>query len=392
MSAHLSASCGNHLALSRKPAQKTSSFPVKGRRVVVVDDKENVRSMLRDVLQAHGIEVQLAHDGSSALTLIRERRPDLILSDINMEGLDGYELLEHVRQDPAIAQLPFVLMTGKADLRGMRNGMSLGADDYLPKPFSVTELIEVIKRRLERNEALQLEAESRMSSLRTSITHMLPHELLTPLNGIIGVATLLETGEASNEDLVSYSEMLKESGERLHRVILNFLTLAQLELLAHDPERRAQLGEEETPSDGEWLTALAADLAAKWNRRSDLSLSLAPLRLRIPRKNLAKAVSELLDNAFKFSPPGTPVILACEPADGAAAILVRDSGRGMRREHIESIGAFQQFDRKLHEQQGTGLGAIIARRIAELHGGSLAIESEPGRGATAILRIPLREP
>src|SRR5688572_18250669 len=121
------------------PAKKTvsakSPVSVQGRRILVVDDKENVRAMLRDILQAHGLEVHLANDGIAALASIREKRPALILSDINMAGLDGYELLEQVRQDPVTAQLPFVLMTGKADLRGMRNGMSLGADDYLPKPF-----------------------------------------------------------------------------------------------------------------------------------------------------------------------------------------------------------------------------------------------------------------
>jgi signal transduction histidine kinase len=345
--------------------------------------------MLRDVLQSHGIEVQLAPDGFSALDLIRSQRPDLILSDINMEGIDGYELLEQVRQDPTLAQLPFVLMTGKADLRGMRNGMSLGADDYLPKPFSMSELIEVIKRRLERHEALHLEAESRMSSLRNSITQMLPHELLTPLNGIIGVASLLEIGDVSNEDLATYGEMLKESGDRLHRLILNFLTLAQLELLAHDPARLQTLRAEETSIHGSWLSTQADELAAKWNRAGDLVLSLAPLRLRIPQQDLAKAISELLDNAFKFSTPGTPVVLICEPHGDAANLVVRDSGRGMRAEHLENIGAFQQFDRKLHEQQGTGLGLAIAKRIVELHGGAFAVESATDVGTTARLRIPV---
>jgi signal transduction histidine kinase len=377
------------------PAKKTvsekSPVSVQGRRILVVDDKENVRAMLRDILQAHGLEVHLANDGIAALTSIRERRPDLILSDINMAGLDGYELLEQVRQDPVTAQLPFVLMTGKADLRGMRNGMSLGADDYLPKPFSMAELLGVIKRRLERQDALALEAESRMDLLRNSITMMLPHELLTPLNGIIGVATLLEGGDATADDLDSFSEILRESGDRLHRLILNFLTLARLELLANDPIKRSQLRTEECSTGGAWIQSLATGIAERWKRPGDLQLDLAPLRLGISRQDLGKTLSELLDNAFKFSDPTTPVALICEAAAGVGKLTVRDEGRGMKPDHLDKIGAFQQFDRKLYEQQGTGLGATIAKRLVELQGGSFVIQSAIGEGTTVSLSLPLRD-
>src|SRR5262249_41008148 len=113
-------------------------------------------------------------------------------------------------------------------------------------------------------------------------------------------------------------------------------------------------------------------------REGDLKLEVKPGELLIPAENLKKIVEELVDNAFKFSEPGKPVRVSTEMADATFHLVVQDHGRGMSAEHVAKIGPHMQFDRKTFEQQGAGLGLIIAKRLTELLGGRMTLESKPG--------------
>lgn len=123
-------------------------------------------------------------------------------------------------------------------------------------------------------------------------------------------------------------------------------------------------------------------------RAADLQLQLAITPVPMSEEYFSKVVGELTHNAFKFSPPGTPVILELAATPEAVVFSVSDKGRGFSREEIAKVGAFMQFERKTHEQQGLGLGLTIARRLTELHGGTLIIESESGLGTKVTVKLP----
>src|SRR5512135_337832 len=124
------------------------------KRILVIDDEEWLREMVRLALTQKGYDVLEAGNGVDGVDMARRELPDLILCDVNMQKMDGYLTLSVLRNEPSTAAIPFILMTGLADNAGMRHGMELGADDYLPKPFSIEELFAAVEARLKKAQAL----------------------------------------------------------------------------------------------------------------------------------------------------------------------------------------------------------------------------------------------
>ena len=167
------------------------------KRILVIDDEEWLREMVHIALAQKGFDVVEAENGAVGIDKARKELPDLILCDVNMEKVDGYLTLSSLRNEPATAAIPFILMTGLADNAGMRHGMELGADDYLPKPFTIEELYAAVEARLKKAQALRQEAEKKLADLRDNISLMLPHELRTPLNGILAYGEILAAEAAT---------------------------------------------------------------------------------------------------------------------------------------------------------------------------------------------------
>jgi two-component system, sensor histidine kinase and response regulator len=361
------------------------------KKILVIDDEEWLREMVQMALQQRGYDVIEAENGAIGIEKARSERPDLILCDVNMEKVDGYLALSSLRNEPATAAIPFILMTGLADNAGMRHGMELGADDYLPKPFSIEGLYAAVEARLKKAQALREAAESKLADLRDNLSLMLPHELRTPLNGILAYGEILAADAATLPpgEIAEMGQVIHESGKRLERLIENFLIYAQMELLSADPQKVAGLRRQRTPFPSRLIAERARSQAEQANRTSELVLELQDVPVPMAGEYLSKVVDELVQNAFKFSKPGTGVRVELSETPTAVLLSISDRGRGFSHEHITKVGAYMQFDRKLHEQQGLGLGLTIARRLTELHGGTLTIKSENTAGTTVTMRLPI---
>lgn len=367
-------------------------------KILVVDDEDWLREMIRLALAQRGFEVIEAADMLSGVTAANAQLPDLILSDVNMDKAGaGYTLLAKLRENPATAAIPFILMTGLADAAGMRQGMALGADDYLPKPFKIDELYAAVEARLKKVKTVRDQAEQKLSNLRKQISFALPHELRTPLNGIISNAELL-AGHAEFPlpagEIAVMGQEISQSGMRLERLLENFLAYAQIELLATDPQGVSELRQGRILKPSEAVKTIASQVAERAGRLSDLVVdsASAPLALGIGEDYFKKIVTELVQNAFKFSDAGSSVRVRLAVVGGEMELSVRDSGRGFSTEQIQRIGAYVQFERKMQDAEGLGLGLVIAKKLAELHGGSLAIKSDQGDGATVIVKFPVAKP
>ena len=155
------------------------------KKILVIDDEEWLREMIQLALQQRGFEVIEAANGADGIEMARKELPDLILCDVNMGKVDGYLTLSSLRNEAPTAAIPFILMTGLADNASMRHGMELGADDYLPKPFTTEGLYAAVEARLKKSQTVRDEAERKLAHLRDNISLMMPHEMRTPLNGII---------------------------------------------------------------------------------------------------------------------------------------------------------------------------------------------------------------
>ena len=364
------------------------------KKILVIDDEEWLRDMVRLALRQRGYEVIQAENGSTGIEAARKELPDLILCDVNMERVDGYLTLSALRSEPTTASIPFILMTGLADQAGMRHGMELGADDYLPKPFSIDALYGAVEARIKKAQALRQAAEKKLADLRDNISLMLPHEMRTPLNGILAYGEILaaEAVSLSPAEVSEMGQVIYDSGKRLERLIENFLIYAQIELISADSLKLHALRKEQTEYPALLVAEHARMQARLAKRNDDLTLELTDHTIPILADYLSKIVDELTQNAFKFSNPGTPVQVAMITPPGSVVLRFTDHGRGFSAENIAKIGAYMQFDRKVHEQQGLGLGLVIAKRLTELHGGTLTVQSVPEVATTISVKLPQSEP
>jgi signal transduction histidine kinase len=360
-------------------------------KILIIEDDAALRMMVQRALRNEGYEVHAAQDGVEGTVSAKSKLPDLILCDVRMDKLDGYGTLEALRKDPATCAIPFILMTGQADYAGMRQGMELGADDYLPKPFTVPELTAAVRARLSKATVLKQQADKRLAELRVNISCSLPHEMRTPLNGIIGFSEMIVSDYDSlpADDVISMAKAINDSAKRLHRLIENTLLYAQLELATGDESRMAAFRRGFVEDVARTVERTARQRASTANRPADLHLTLTSSPAGIAAEHLARVLDELLDNAFKFSTSGKAVFVTVESVPPNVRLSIKDSGRGMKPEYLTEIGAYMQFERKFFEQQGSGLGLTIAKRLTELHGGTLTLRSEPGVGTEIVIDLPV---
>ena len=342
-------------------------------------------------LQARGFQTLAANDGVAGLDMAKKHVPDMIICDIQMPQLNGYETLAALRQDPVTAAIPFIFLTGLADRKQVRQGMGLGADDYLTKPFSVPELMTAVNARLEKQAAVQRRSDKKLEDLRGNIGMALPHELLTPLNGILGFASIMmdEGVVFEPREIRDFAHNIQISALRLHRLIENFIIYSEIELTKSDPKKVQELRQNGQTLTREVITGVAREKAATAARQDDLRLDVQEGYVAMAGSYFKRILEELVDNAFKFSKKGTPVVIAAGVSEARFTLSISDRGRGMTAQQIADIGAHMQFERRFYEQQGVGLGLIIAKRLAELHGGDLLIESTPGEQSTVQMFLPL---
>jgi two-component system, sensor histidine kinase and response regulator len=360
-------------------------------RILLIDDEQAYRQTISNILRHAGYHVFEAGDGEGGIEIAQHETVDLIISDVMMEKLDGFAVIDRLRMDPATCTIPFILMTGLADNESRRRGMSLGADDFLVKPFTSLELMTAIETRLARHKEMIMDAERKLVQLRSSITLALPHELRTPLASILGFSEIIsdESGKLPASELAHFGKLIQQSAKRLQRLLENFSLYAQLEVMSTDPKKVGNLRNIQLPITSDLLRILCGTIAAIYRREADLTLDLSEATVPMSGQFLRKVCEELIDNAFKFSEAGNEVTVRSGQSGKKFVLSVEDRGRGMTPRQLASTGAYVQFERRFHEQQGTGLGLIIAKKLVEIHGGTVEFVATAGGGLTAIAEIPL---
>ena len=350
------------------------------KRILVIEDDASVRQVIVEALRTRGWRSLEAVDGEEGLHKVAAELPDMVLCDIQMPKLDGYGVLRGIRQNGALATVPFVFLTGHGDKPMMRQAMELGADDFIVKPFTIAELLAAVDARFQKQTILEETADKRMHALRETLRFALPHELVTPLNTILGFAgLLLENSGARDGHVREFASHIKEAGERLRGLIEKFIVYAQIELAITDSQQRESFTSRTPAAIAEVIGMIAHRVATEEKRESDLKLELEKIEHRIAPAHLERLVRELVENACRFSPPGSAIDVSSRRSADAFELAVSDHGRGFTPEQIGQVRANIQFDRNLTEQQGSGLGLAICRRLAELYSGALEIQSVAGK-------------
>ncbi len=357
------------------------------KKVLIIDDTPEVCQVIEETLGMFGFATFSAEDGEAGVAIAREQLPDLIICDINMPRVDGYATLKRIREHETTATIPFIFLSGVVDRPNVRRGMEMGADDYLTKPFTPSELLAAVNARLEKKAEIERRSDQRLDELRGRMTLALPHELRTPLNGIMGLANILIEDHARlrPEEILESATYINDSAKRLSRLIENFLAYTQLELMAKDARKIVAQATATFTSVQAMAVDTVREVAQRFGRESDLHVEVAPGTVAGIPDNLRKIVEEIADNAFKFSDPGSPVRVAGRLDTGHYCLEIANEGRGMTAQQINAIAPHVQFEREKFEQQGAGLGLCIARRLCDLNGVRLDIASQPGRDLKAKL-------
>ncbi|NOT08418.1 MAG: response regulator [Gemmatimonadales bacterium] len=357
---------------------------VRDTRVLIADDNNDLRTFLTSLLAPH-YEVEAVADGLQALAAIRARKPDLVLSDVMMPGLDGLGLVQALRAHEDTRTLPVILLSARAGQEASLEGLSAGADDYLAKPFTSQELLARVRTHLtmaRAREALNAELRHANEELK-AFSYSVSHDLRAPLQTIDGFSQLLLDRHAQSLDDKGrhYLNRVRDGAQHMGELIEDLLQLSRVSMA----------GLQRSTVD---ISALAKTVGAELMRKDpnrSLSLSIqAGLSAEADGGLVRILLDNLLGNAWKFTAkaPEARIELGMELLDGRETFVVRDNGAGFDMAEADKL--FQPF-RRLHSESefpGTGIGLATVRRIVERHGGQVWGEGVPGSGASIFFTLP----
>jgi len=364
------------------------------KRILVVEDHDLLLLAIRDILEVEGYEVITGVDGLDGLEKMKEFPPDLIVADISMPRMDGYQFFEAVRERPEWVLIPFIFLTARAEREDRLKGKSMGAEDYITKPFDPQELVVVVNSRIGRARAIRQAAETEFDELKQQIITLLSHELRTPLTSVYGY-TELALEEATGlppGDFQQFLMGIKKGADRLTRLVEDLLMMVRLESGQLEREFRLLGSVHDNVN-------TAVEQAVKLNRvmaqRKDIVIHFEPCPepppVKIYEHFLVDAVGRLIDNAIKFSrKKGKAIYVKVTNDDSHVQIDITDEGIGIAAAQLSQIfESFRQINRAKMEQQGTGLGLVIAQSQVECMQGTITAQSVLGEGSTFSIRIPI---
>jgi two-component system sensor histidine kinase/response regulator len=380
--------------------------------ILVVDDEPDNFDVIETLLSVGENSAEENQDyllhyaagGQDAIASLDLFQPDVILLDVMMPGIDGIEVCQRIKAMPKWEPIPVIMVTALTAKEDLARCLEAGADDFISKPVNGIELrarvksMLRIKQQYDRIKTLSNLQENTIDLLQNNLDELcgnlvstLPHELNTPLNGMFGVIGLLLV-EHQNMPAEEVNELLtiaQDSARRLEKLTKRFLKYAQLEMLANNPKvaRARSINVANIPT--EFLIESAIKTKAESvDRLNDLVWELEDVEVAMSDQDFLCIIDELLENAFKFSQSGTLVQVISRLRDGVFSLSITDHGRGMTEEQIAQIGAFMQFERKLYEQQGLGLGLRTVQKIVEIHGGKFSMSSVYQQETTVHIELP----
>ncbi len=364
------------------------------KKILIIEDETDIRKDLARALELSGYDTLQCENGNEGVLCALTHFPDLIISDIMMPEMDGYGVLDELQKSSKTNTIPFIFLSAKSSRGDVRDGMNLGADDYITKPFDIDELISAVDRRLSKKIIEVSKYNQKFEALSDNLRRSMPHEIRTPLNIILGLSEFLRKNydHTNHKDAMEMLLNINDAGKRLQRLFENYLFYANLEVNAANPAEVAMMKTKKTELVEYLIKDVIIYMAGNAGRSNDIQIDLEDGTVAVYENFLTKILEETMNNAFKFSERGQPVKITSQNLNNFYLINITDYGRGMTKDQIENIGAYIQFERKVFEQQGSGLGLTIIKRITTLHGGDISIESEPGIFTTVTIKLPSAPP
>jgi two-component system sensor histidine kinase/response regulator len=380
---------------------------MKNNRILVVDDNDKNIQVIASLLTENHYNVEYAINGLDALALMSSEDFDLILLDIMMPKMDGYEVCNKIKEDNAHSEIPIIFLTARTDVESIKKAFEYGALDYISKPFSNDELLARVKTHLELknikeelrevNRGLEKKVLARTAELdqankklvaidtaKSQFINIISHEIRTPLNGIIGGLSLLKDCELT-EETASLFDILDVSAKRLEDFSKKALDISLFN--SYDKEmlklEKTNINEVLTGliQSKEWMnTGKKINFVKAFNSSSTVFF--------VDPQYIQKCVYNIIDNAVKFSPINGQITIATLEKDTHLIITVKDEGIGFDKGF--TISDIKTFDNKEHFDENPGLGLYLSNQIVKAHDGYLENGNNTDKGAYLNICIPIK--
>jgi len=351
--------------------------------ILVVDDVDGTRDTLSIRLKRDGYHVMAAENGRQAVDMINAQKFDLMMLDIKLPDLSGFEVLNLIRQSRSMLELPIIMLSGASETGEAVRALKNGANDYLTKPIDFSVMLARIKAQL---------TLKHFKELSDKLLNIASHDLKKPLLVILEAARELQTeypaGTPMDAEAHESLSMLIKSAEYMQRVVQDSLDLRAIE--------SGHIKLAKIPTDINELTRQTLERNKDYAKRKNISLSsqLDPHLPNIKADNfrLAQVLDNLLGNAIKFSPSGASTVVRTHAEDGFILLEVSDSGPGIAEEDMDKLFVeyAQLRNRATSNEKSTGLGLAICKELISLHGGDIGGRNNPEGGSTFWFRLPLK--
>jgi signal transduction histidine kinase len=354
---------------------------VKKDKILVVDDVFDNLLVLEAVLEDKDYEISLVEDSKIALAMVEESPPDIILLDVMMPEIDGYEFTRRIRQNPALPFIPILLLTAHYE-SSVVEGLDAGADDFIRKPFDPDELHARVRSLLRLKHSI--DERDQMANLRADFVSRFTHDLRIPLVASNRVLKLLLEGRFCDvspqlqeiiDTMIGSNQDLLEMVNTLLEVYRHEAGCKTLKIFpCNIQELVSEVSQELTP------------LAEEKGLAVNIDRGETPSTIMGDRVELRRVLTNIIGNAIKFTDKGS-VDIRCYPTPVAVTIDIQDTGPGISKQDQAIL--FERFRQGKHQRSGSGLGLYLSRCIIEAHQGTIDVTSEPGKGSTFTIRLPV---
>jgi CheY-like chemotaxis protein len=356
--------------------------------IFIIEEDDLLRNNIAEILQSENYHTYEASGSAEAIEKLNSITPDLILSEAYFPKGNGVELLEYVRKSSKLANIPFIFLTGRPDYLDLRTSMNKGADDYFVKPFKSMELLESIKRRIEKKNAILDEIEN----LKKHILFGVQHEMRTPLVSILGYADIMmeNIDTLTKPEIKSKLGYIRESGKKLHKMVEKYISFSGIKSEL-DSVRQSNNDEKGITVSNNLVREVVYDVCAEYPDKK-VDIDILENNLKIDDYYFSIMLKELVENALKFSRSDFPVIIRGNEFEGRYFLVIYNRGEEVNSQSIHNVTSFMQYDEGIYNKSRIGAGLMIVKSVLEAFNGEFRMNIAPDGYTSAEVFLDIEFP